>query len=151
MHPGDSVLLTLPLTMPAGGRVEYQGAVGAEMTVLPVGNYDATSKIDHIRRFRPRALYGSASYFGHLAALLGEDAKTSGVEVLLTGTEGAGLSFLKFIEDMWGAKAYGKTACLFHRPGPDGSACILIARRQVPSVCDGERHAEHPWNDLRRN
>ena len=111
MHPGDSVLLTLPLTMLAGGRVEYQGAVGAEMTVLPVGNYDAASKIDHIRRFRPRALYGSTSYFGHLAALMGEDAKTNGVEVLLTGMEGAGLSFLKSIEDMWGAKAYDRFGC----------------------------------------
>lgn len=111
MKPGDTVLLTLPITMLAGGRVEYQGAIGADLTVLPVGNYDAPTKIAHIQRFHPRALYGSTSYFGHLAALMGVEAKTSGVEVLLTGMEGAGLSFLKSIEDMWGAKAYDRFGC----------------------------------------
>lgn len=97
--------------MLAGGRVEYQGAIGAEMTVYPVGNYNAEMKIDHIRRFHPRALYGSTSYFGHLASLMGDEAKTSGVEVLMTGMEGAGLSFLKSIEEMWGAKAHDRFGC----------------------------------------
>jgi len=33
-----------------------------------------------------------------------------------------------------------KAACLFQRFAPDSSACILIAWRQVPSICDGGRH-----------
>lgn len=44
-----------------------------------------------------------------------------------------------------------QTACLFPRPVHDGSVCILIGRRRVPSFCNGERYAKSPWNDLRRN
>ncbi len=111
MSPGDIVLLTLPITMLAGGRVEYQGAVAADLTVLPVGNYDAASKVDHIRRFNPKALFGSTSYFGTLATLMGEEARVSSVDTLLTGLEGASLPFLKSIEEMWGAKAYDRFGC----------------------------------------
>lgn len=111
MNPGDIVLLTLPITMLAGGRVEYQGAVASDLTVLPVGNYDAASKVDHIRRFSPKALFGSTSYFGTLATMMGEDARTSSVDTLLTGLEGASLPFLKSIEEMWGAKAYDRFGC----------------------------------------
>jgi phenylacetate-CoA ligase len=111
MSPGDIVLLTLPITMLAGGRVEYQGAVASDLTVLPVGNYDAASKVDHIRRFSPKALFGSTSYFGTLATMMGEDARTSSVDTLLTGLEGASLPFLKSIEEMWGAKAYDRFGC----------------------------------------
>lgn len=112
MKPGDIVLLTLPITMLAGGRVEYQGAIAADLTVLPVGNYDAASKIDYVRRFAPKALFGSTSYFGTLAADMDEgEARKAGVEVLLTGLEAATLPFLESIEDMWGAKAYDRFGC----------------------------------------
>ena len=111
MNPGDIVLLTLPITMLAGGRVEYQGAVAADLTVLPVGNYDAASKVDHIRRFNPKALFGSTSYFGTLATVMGAEAKSSSVTTLLTGLEGASLPFLKAVEEMWGAKAYDRFGC----------------------------------------
>ncbi|MAY33052.1 MAG: hypothetical protein CMM86_10655 [Rhodovulum sp.] len=111
MAPGDIVLLTLPITMLAGGRVEYQGAIAADLTVLPVGNYDAASKVDHIRRFNPKALFGSTSYFGTLATKMGDEARQSSVTTLLTGLEGASLPFLKSIEEMWGAKAYDRFGC----------------------------------------
>jgi phenylacetate-CoA ligase len=111
LTPGDAVLLTLPITMLAGGRVEYQGAVAADLTVYPVGNYDAARKVDHVHRFKPKAMFGSTSYFGHLASLMGDEAKSSSVEVLLTGLEGVGLSFIKSIEEMWGAKAYDRFGC----------------------------------------
>lgn len=111
MKPGDIVLLTLPITMLAGGRVEYQGAIASDLTVLPVGNYDAASKVDHIVRFNPKALFGSTSYFGTLATLMGDDARNSSVDTLLTGLEGASLPFLKSIEEMWGAKAYDRFGC----------------------------------------
>lgn len=42
-----------------------------------------------------------------------------------------------------------KTACLFHRPARDRSSRILIAGRQAPPFCDGDRHARNPSNDLR--
>jgi phenylacetate-CoA ligase len=65
MSPGDIVLLTIPITMMAGGRVEYQSAVGNGMPVLPVGNHDAARKMEHIERFKPKALYG-----GRLTSLI---------------------------------------------------------------------------------
>ncbi|HRX37321.1 MAG TPA: AMP-binding protein [Aestuariivirga sp.] len=111
LSAGDVVLLTLPITMLAGGRVEYLGAIAADLTVLPVGNYDAAMKVDHIRSFRPKALYGSTTYFGTLANLMGEDARQAGVTTLLTGLEGASLPLLNSIEEMWGAKAYDRFGC----------------------------------------
>jgi phenylacetate-CoA ligase len=38
-------------------------------------------------------------------------AKTSSVEILLTGMEGVGLPFLKKLEELWGAKAAGRFGC----------------------------------------
>ncbi|MCD5422891.1 AMP-binding protein [Rhodococcus pyridinivorans] len=103
LNPGDGVLMTLPITMMAGGRVEMHGALSAGMTVYPTGAYNAHEKIDLIRRFRPRALYGSTSYFGHLAAIH-DDPSDLGIDVLLTGMEGAGFSYLEGLQDAYGAR-----------------------------------------------
>ena len=73
---GDSAFLTLPITMMAGGRCEFEGAVRYGLTVFPVGNYDAGRKLELLDRYRPTALYGTTSYFGHLAAV---SAKSGGL------------------------------------------------------------------------
>lgn len=111
LKPGDLTMLTLPITMLAGGRVEYQGGIAYDLTVLPIGNANAEGKVDLIRRFQPRALYGSSTYFAHLATLLGEDARKLGVDVLLTGLEGVGLSFFNRLEDQWGARCAERFGC----------------------------------------
>ena len=111
LKPGDITMLTLPITMLAGGRAEYQGGVAYDLSVFPIGNYNADQKIDLIRRFNPKALFGSSSYFAHLATLMGESARTAGVEVLLTGLEGVGHSFYKRLEDQWGAKCAERFGC----------------------------------------
>jgi phenylacetate-CoA ligase len=108
---GDLVLLTLPITMMAGGRVEWQGATGSGMTVLPAGSVDAKAKLDLIHRFKPKALYGSTSYFGHLLALSEGRAADSSVEVLLTGLEGAGFSYLEQLAAGWGASVADRFGC----------------------------------------
>ncbi|MGE0240302.1 MAG: phenylacetate--CoA ligase family protein [Parvibaculaceae bacterium] len=105
--PSDRVFLTLPVTMMTGGRCEYHGAVGNGQTVFAVGNYDAPRKIELMRRYRPKALFGTTSYFGHLAALC-PDPATLGTEVLLTGGEGAGFSWFERLEEMWGARIYDR-------------------------------------------
>lgn len=110
MNAGDRTLLTLPVTMLAGGRIELEGAVGYGLSVMPAGNYKAQEKLDAIRRFRPKALYGSTSYFGHLAAIC-DDSRNLEVEVLLTGLEGAGFSYLQRLEDQWGAKVADRFGC----------------------------------------
>ena len=111
LNPGDHVLFTLPITMLGGGRIEYQGGMGYGLTLYTVGNDPAQRKLDLMRRFRPVAVYGSTSYFGHLAALAeGTDALSS-VEVLLSGLEGAGLSYLTQLEESWQAKAYDRFGC----------------------------------------
>jgi phenylacetate-CoA ligase len=81
------------------------------MTVLPVGNHDAARKVEHIECFKPKALYGGSSYFAHIASLMDGRAKTSSIEILLTGMEGVGLPFLKNLEEQWGAKAAERFGC----------------------------------------
>jgi phenylacetate-CoA ligase len=104
LSPGDLTLMTLPVTMLGGGRIEWQGATGYGLTVLPAGNVDAHAKLALIDRFRPRALYGSTSYFGHLLAVAEDRAPTESVEVLLTGLEGAGFSYFAQLERGWNAR-----------------------------------------------
>ena len=74
-------MLTLPLTMLGGGRIEWQGAVGSGITVLPAGNIDAPAKLALLDRFQPKALYGSTSYFGHLLAIAERTPPCPSVEV----------------------------------------------------------------------
>ncbi|MSP83095.1 MAG: phenylacetate--CoA ligase family protein [Alphaproteobacteria bacterium] len=105
---GDGVFLTLPVTMMAGGRCEFQGAVSSGLTVFPVGNYDAQKKLELIQRFRPRALFGTTSYFGHLAAVCPTDPSSLGIKVLLTGAEGSGFPWLERLEEAFGAKVYDR-------------------------------------------
>lgn len=108
---GDQALLTLPLTMFGGGRIEWQGAVGYGLTVYPAGNYDAAQKLQLLQRFRPKAIYGSTSYFGHLAAVSETLPPCSSIEVLLTGLEGVGYSFLEQLQQQWNAKAFDRFGC----------------------------------------
>jgi phenylacetate-CoA ligase len=106
--PGDCVFLTVPITMMAGGRCEFQGAVRYGLTVFPVGNYDAVRKLELLERYRPRALYGTTSYFGHLAAVSTRNPAEYGVKVLLTGGEGSGFAWLERLEEAWGARVFDR-------------------------------------------
>jgi phenylacetate-CoA ligase len=105
--PGDTALLTLPLTMMAGGRMELAGAAQYGLTTYPAGAYKADEKLALLERFRPKALYGSTSYFGHLASIH-PSPEDAGVEVLLTGLEGVGLAYLSQLEQRWQARAFDR-------------------------------------------
>jgi phenylacetate-CoA ligase len=108
LERGDRVFLTVPITLMAGGRCEFQGAVEYGLTTLPVGNYDVQRKLELMARYRPRALLGTTSYFGHLAAESAIDSRSYGVDVLLTGGEGSGLAWLKRLEEAFGARVYDR-------------------------------------------
>lgn len=108
---GDHIFLTLPITMLGGGRIECQGALGYGLTVYPVGNYDAQRKLDLMRRFKPVAIYGSTSYFGHLAAISSENPPVPGLKSLLTGLEGVGFSYLERLQEQWKAPAADRFGC----------------------------------------
>lgn len=108
LKPGDVAALTLPLTMMAGGRVEYDGALGFGMTTIPIGNYDAKQKLALIERFKPKALYGSTTYFMHLAAVAEKDLRDSSVQVMLTGLEGGSIAYIERMEDAWNARAFDR-------------------------------------------
>lgn len=110
LERGDRALFTIPLSMFGGGRIEWQGATSYGLTVLPTGNDNAERKVELIDRFQPRALYGSTSYFGHLAAIGGTDVAKS-VDTLLTGLEGAGYSYLQNLQEQWGARVYDRFGC----------------------------------------
>lgn len=111
LHPGDVAVLTLPLTMLGGGRIEWQGAVGSGITVLPAGNIDAQAKLALLDRFQPRALYGSTSYFGHLLAVADRTPPCPSIDVLLTGLEGVGFSYLEQLQDGWQAEIADRFGC----------------------------------------
>jgi phenylacetate-CoA ligase len=108
LEKADGIFLTLPITLMSGGRCEFQGATAFGLTVYPVGNYDARRKLELMERYRPAALFGTTSYFGHLAAVAGEAARTLGLRALLTGGEGSGFAWLERLEESWGAKIYDR-------------------------------------------
>jgi phenylacetate-CoA ligase len=111
LNSGDHVFFTLPVTMLGGGRIEYQGAMGYGLTTYTVGNDSAQRKLELMRRFRPVAMYGSTSYFGHLAALAYGSDSLESVEVLLTGLEGASIPYLDQLEKSWQAKVHNRFGC----------------------------------------
>ena len=124
LDQGDGVFLTLPITLMSGGRCEFQGADAYGLTVYPVGNYDAVRKLELMARYRPAALFGTTSYFGHLAAVAGEKASGLGLRALLTGGEGSGFAWLERLEEAWGARVfdrYGST-----QTGNDHMFCCEI-------------------------
>ena len=108
LHRGEGLFLTLPITLMPGGRCEYHGAMHYGLTVYAVGNYDAARKLDLLRRFRPVALFGTTSYFAHLAAVSSETPPSPGMRVLITGGEHAGYSWLQRLERTWHASAYDR-------------------------------------------
>jgi phenylacetate-CoA ligase len=108
LRRGDTALLTLPLTMLGGGRLEYHGALDYGLNVLPAGNYDAARKLELIERFRPKGLIGTTSYFWHLAAIRDQSADLSSVETLFCGGEGASLRWYDRLERDWNARVFDR-------------------------------------------
>jgi len=108
MVPGQQVLLTLPLTMMAGGRLESFGAESYGLTVYPAGNYDARKKLELLVRFRPQGLVGTTSYFGHLSAMSEAKPPARSVKFLFGGGEGAGLAWYKRLEEEWQARIFDR-------------------------------------------
>lgn len=108
LRPGDTALLTLPLTMLGGGRLEYHGALDYGLNVLPAGNYDAQRKLELIDRFKPKGLIGTTSYFWHLAAIRDHAADVSSVEALFCGGEGASLRWYDRLERDWAARVFDR-------------------------------------------
>jgi phenylacetate-CoA ligase len=111
LDPGDRVLLTLPISMFNGGREELRNGEAYGLAILPGGSWDAQRKLEVMRQFRPRALFGTPSYFAHLRAVSGEEAREMGIDVLLTGAEGAGRSVLEQLERDWEATVYDGFGC----------------------------------------
>jgi phenylacetate-CoA ligase len=140
LNPGDGAMLTLPLTMMAGGRMELAGATAYGLTVYPCGSFNAAEKLAMIERFRPRALYGSTSYFGHLAAIC-EEPREAGIDVLLTGLEGVGLAYIHQLEEQWGARAFDRFGATQVR-----TDWMFTCERGVGTVeRPGMLHGLDPW------
>lgn len=108
MTPGQQVLLTLPLTMMAGGRLESFGAEYYGLTVYPAGNYDAKKKLELLARFRPQGMVGTTSYFGHLSAMSAAKPPAPSIKYLFGGGEGAGLAWYKRLEEEWQARMFDR-------------------------------------------
>jgi phenylacetate-CoA ligase len=70
--------------------------------------YDTARRIELLKRFKPRALIGTTSYFGHLASLAGDDLSDFGIEFLLCGAEAASNAWFKRLEESYGARAFDR-------------------------------------------
>lgn len=104
---GDLVHLTLGMSMLAGGKLEYHGAYGYGLTVLPIATYDARQKIALLRRFKPKGIISTTSYLGHLSAVA-EGPPAPGVTALYCGGEGASVAWYQRLEEEWGARCYDR-------------------------------------------
>ncbi len=108
LRAGDTALLTLPITMLGGGRLEYHGALDYGLNVLPAGNYEAARKIGLVERFKPKAMIGTTSYFWHLAAVREAESDLSSVETLFCGGEGASLRWYDRLQSEWNARVFDR-------------------------------------------
>jgi phenylacetate-CoA ligase len=108
LEPGNQLFLTLPITMFAGGVLEYHGAVCYGLTVHSVGNYEASRKVTLMRRFEPEAVLANTSYMGRLESLLGSEPLWPQLKCLLTGAEGAGIVFLQRLAEAWGVPVFDR-------------------------------------------
>lgn len=112
VKPRQQMLMTLAITMMAGGRCELLGAERYGLTVYCAGNYDANKKLEMLQRFQPQGIIGTTSYFGHLSAVSGEHPPAPSVKYLFGGGEGAGVAWYQRLEEDWQARyfdRYGST------------------------------------------
>jgi phenylacetate-CoA ligase len=104
LNPGDPLMLAMPVSMLGGGRLEYHGAIGYGLTMIPAGSYEAHQKVELIHRFRPRGIMANTSYLGRLGSLLAaDDEARDTVATVLTGGEGSGFAWLERLQETWGA------------------------------------------------
>jgi phenylacetate-CoA ligase len=113
MRRADRTFLTMHVSLLAGGRCELQAGVDFGLSMFPVAFYDTEQRVKLIERFRPRALFGTTSYFGHLAAVAGARTRELGIEILLTGAEGASIAWFQKLEQQFGARAYDRFGLSF--------------------------------------
>ena len=66
LRGGDGIALTWPASCQAGGVVLRQAAELLGLRALEIGSYDTSGKLDILRKFRPRAIVGSALYLRRL-------------------------------------------------------------------------------------
>lgn len=108
LEPGDAIAMPMHVSLLAGGRCEYHAAVDYGLSVFPLGMYDTARRVELLQRFRPRAVIGTTSYFGHLAAVAGDQLDAMGIEILLSGAEGASNAWFRRLEASYGARIYDR-------------------------------------------
>jgi phenylacetate-CoA ligase len=108
VNPGEQMFLAMPITMLSGGILEYHGGFVYGLTVYPVGNYDAARKVDLMQRFHPEVILTNTSYMGRLGAMIAPESRWSELKCLSTGAEGEGFTYLKRLEETWGAPVYDR-------------------------------------------
>jgi phenylacetate-CoA ligase len=112
VKPRQHMLMTLAMTMMAGGRCELLGAERYGLTVYFAGNYDAKKKLGLLARFQPQGIIGTTSYFGHLSAVSDTHPPVPSVKFLFGGGEGAGVAWYQRLQEEWQARffdRYGST------------------------------------------
>ena len=109
LEPGDSMLLTLPISMQSGGQTYSTGAVQFGLTCFASGTYDARKKIDLLSKYEITALLASPTYINRLEVVareMGLDPATSfpALTNILTFAEPYPQSWPEQVAKAWGVR-----------------------------------------------
>lgn len=108
LSSGDLIAMPMHVSLLAGGRCEYHAALDFGLSMFPIGMYDTARRVELIKQFRPRAIIGTTSYFGHLSAVAGDELADMGVEILLCGAEAASNAWFKRLEESFAAQSFDR-------------------------------------------
>ena len=108
LKPGDTFFFMLPMSMLAGGIVEYTGAVAFGLSVASVATYSTDEKLRLMKTFQPAGFMALTGYLMRLvvAAENGDiDIRRdlSNLRAVFTGGEPYSLKWAMRMQEIWGA------------------------------------------------
>lgn len=108
---GDVVANILPLSMLNAGWSTHDGASGNDLNCINLAPYDTKSRLDIMKKFKPRWTWGTPSYFNYLTCTCKElnidpRKEFSNLKSITFGGESYPVEFGRFIEDAWGVKLH---------------------------------------------
>ncbi len=108
---GDIVANLLPLSLLNAGWSTHDGCVGNDLNCINLAPLDTKSRLDQMRKFKPKWTWGTPSYFNYLTCTcdeLGIDIKKEFAELkaITFGGESYPAEFGRFVEESWNIRLH---------------------------------------------
>lgn len=106
---GSFVATTFPMTSKAAGRWHAMGVEAAGGAYLPLGGYDARTKLEYLEQLGVRAVIATPSYVRRLEIQAdgdGVDLRALAVDALMVSAEPFTVAWAREREELWGARVY---------------------------------------------